>query len=769
MHDDPLPGANPRRASDVSSRDSGIASSRVALLLRAGLTLILATVAVPGFVHASTTASPADPLPGVETDRTTPADAVPIPRPPAPAESAADSIVASMVARVDEDSIYAFLEKLTGEAPVTFDWGSVTIVSRYTTGIGAEHAAEFLGRAFDSYGYDIEMQYLNFPFSLEPILVLPTGEMLWGGGRGRILRSTDGTSWERTREGIENYTDTVRDLDRVTGTRVVAVGNLGFIATSDDGGLEWMVRTSSATDHLRGVSVRSSGTGWTVGKNGVILRTTDGGVTWTDQVSGTTSTLLDVDALSDTEAVVTGVSGLVLRTTDGGSSWGPVVSGLVEKLRGVVFVGDSGWAVGDAGSLIHSTDRGATWIAQTGGTAFDLNGVSFVDATTGWVVGDFSTILYTTDAGSTWTPQSSPIPNVILKRVHAASENVVWISGLSAVLFRTTDGGANWEQREVTIPDGWANVVATLPGRDRPEEEVLLVGHYDSISDWPHPGELAPGADDNGSGIAAILESARHLSRARYERTVKLVCFTGEEIGLLGSEAYAARALAQGTPIVGVFNLDSVGWNDSFFRIFSNDDSEWLGSIAHTMAAAYAPDLTTYHWHCPTCTWSDHASFWAAGFDAIVGIQSWDPPPAQHHTIGDTLGLLDIPLIANVTRIAVSTVAAVAGVDTAATVVVPPAGDSPSTVRLHRPFPSPSSGTVRVAYDLPHATPVRLTVHDVAGRLVRGLVDGPQGPGRHTVRWDGRNGTGEAVASGVYFYRIEEGAFRQTQRVVLRR
>jgi hypothetical protein len=84
--------ARSRRASDVTSRDSLITSSRAALVLGAGLSLMSATGGVSGVVHASTIASPADPLPGVETDRTTPADAVPIPRPPAPAESVASGV-----------------------------------------------------------------------------------------------------------------------------------------------------------------------------------------------------------------------------------------------------------------------------------------------------------------------------------------------------------------------------------------------------------------------------------------------------------------------------------------------------------------------------------------------------------------------------------------------------------------------------------------------------------------------------------------------------
>ncbi|MBM3792412.1 MAG: M28 family peptidase, partial [Acidobacteria bacterium] len=81
------------------------------------------------------------------------------------------------------------------------------------------------------------------------------------------------------------------------------------------------------------------------------------------------------------------------------------------------------------------------------------------------------------------------------------------------------------------------NIVAVLPGRISPEYSVILCAHYDSASD--QAGTLAPGADDNASGVAALMEMARILSLVPLDFTVKFICFSAEEWGLLGSRHYA--------------------------------------------------------------------------------------------------------------------------------------------------------------------------------------------------------------------------------------
>ena len=94
----------------------------------------------------------------------------------------------------------------------------------------------------------------------------------------------------------------------------------------------------------------------------------------------------------------------------------------------------------------------------------------------------------------------------------------------------------------------------------------------------------------------------------------------------------------------------------------------------------------------------------------------------------------------------------------------------PARLALRGNYPNPFGPGTTIAYELPAAARVDLRIYDVAGRLVRTLVDGSTvGAGRHAVPWDGRNDDGEQLASGVYLYRLEVGGEIMTKRMVLMR
>ena len=98
------------------------------------------------------------------------------------------------------------------------------------------------------------------------------------------------------------------------------------------------------------------------------------------------------------------------------------------------------------------------------------------------------------------------------------------------------------------------NVIGVLPGSSQPSERVLLSAHYDSTDD------TCPGADDNATGVAALLESARVLASATFPRTLVVACWDEEEAGLIGSDAYAARAASQAEQILVAFVFEMIGY-----------------------------------------------------------------------------------------------------------------------------------------------------------------------------------------------------------------
>lgn len=100
------------------------------------------------------------------------------------------------------------------------------------------------------------------------------------------------------------------------------------------------------------------------------------------------------------------------------------------------------------------------------------------------------------------------------------------------------------------------NVIGVKPGVDRPDEHILISAHYD------HLGECA-GADDNGTGVAGVMEAARALGEANYARTIVLACWDEEEFGKGGSTSYAARARAANQQIEAHFVFEMLGYRDA--------------------------------------------------------------------------------------------------------------------------------------------------------------------------------------------------------------
>ncbi len=112
----------------------------------------------------------------------------------------------------------------------------------------------------------------------------------------------------------------------------------------------------------------------------------------------------------------------------------------------------------------------------------------------------------------------------------------------------------------VPKPTKMANVIATLPGKIYKDKVYIVSAHYDSrAGDALDSTGFAPGANDDGSGAAAVLELARVLSKYEFDFTIMFVLFAGEEQGLLGSRYLAKKLKDSGIVVLGVLNNDIIG------------------------------------------------------------------------------------------------------------------------------------------------------------------------------------------------------------------
>jgi hypothetical protein len=196
------------------------------------------------------------------------------------------------------------------------------------------------------------------------------------------------------------------------------------------------------------------------------------------------------------------------------------------------------------------------------------------------------------------------------------------------------------------------NVVAEKTGETYPDDIVIICAHYDSTSPSASRQTLAPGADDNASGTAAVLEAARILASYPLDFTVRFIAFSAEEWGLYGSRAYATAAGLAGERIVGVINLDMIAYADVMpedLQVIVNSASGWLADRFLDAAANYGV-LGATKTVDASFVYSDHAPFWDSGYPAMLAIEDDPLQNPYYHKTTDTLDKINLDFFTSATR-----------------------------------------------------------------------------------------------------------------------
>ncbi len=250
-------------------------------------------------------------------------------------------------------------------------------------------------------------------------------------------------------------------------------------------------------------------------------------------------------------------------------------------------------------------------------------------------------------------------------------------------IFRHSGRSVHYSERTGT------NLIGRKIGSEPQLAPLLVSAHYDTV-----PG--SPGADDNASGVAALLECAHVLATTRFKRTIEYVAFDMEEAqpegeGLVGSGAFV-REVASTAGYDGVYNLEMVGFTSGpgtqgvppgFNLLFPEahqhmDERGFVGDVLVVMsrdqgialsrgmaaeAARYVSDLDVVSIELdarmpipPDFLRSDHASFWAAEIPAVMVTDTANFRNPNYHKASDTADTLDYGFLRNVTRLVVATV-----------------------------------------------------------------------------------------------------------------
>ena len=227
---------------------------------------------------------------------------------------------------------------------------------------------------------------------------------------------------------------------------------------------------------------------------------------------------------------------------------------------------------------------------------------------------------------------------------------------------------------------GIKNIVAVLPPRANSSSKRIFIvtAHYDTAArrepNWNPLATTAPGANNNGTGVAAMLEIAYHLSRYEYDHELRFVALGGEELGFLGSRHYVRNAAANNTidgtvqareRIVCVFNLDMFGfnWKSDLVEVVGNNDSSWISRALIIANRWYDIGLKIRRTQDEFVDFSSHKSFWDHGYNAVTLTESSTPwrdsqnydANTFYHTAADTADKVNFRLVRKVTQLVLVT------------------------------------------------------------------------------------------------------------------
>ena len=352
------------------------------------------------------------------------------------------------------------------------------------------------------------------------------------------------------------------------------------------------------------------------------------------------------------------------------------------------------------------------------------------------------------------------------------------------------------------------NVIATFEGKTEPEKYYLLGAHLDASAsnetEWDSLWQTidAPGADDNATGVAAILEIARIISdpvnNFENDYTLKFVAFGSEEAGPaysgyhIGSKHYAQNAKANSHQILGMISLDLIGYNDNYnYQAIATDTSNLnFVSFAEKFFIAnsqFGIDLVMEGPPFFYGTWSDHLSFWSEGYPALLMLEHAPPwrdyPPFYQknpnlHTSNDTSGYLNMELVRKVTQLNLATFASLS-----ASLNLTDVKENDNLIAeeflLSQNYPNPFNPTTQISFTVQSYTHpsipsregkersdrgvlVTLKVYDILGNEVETLVDEQKQSGNYEVVFHGNT-----LASGIYFYTLRSGSYFKSKKMIL--
>lgn len=648
---------------------------------------------------------------------------------------------------------------LTADQLMSYDQSLADFISRYTFDARFVDAQEWSDSVFpllcgklSHQSYSITDNYYSLPFT-----ALKTDEEL-------IVQN--GSVYRKTTTGCEQYNtgmNVTNGYFSPDGNYTYICGFNGYVGwnTQPKDYSDWTVIQTGYAVNLNAIYTESNKI-WAVGDAGTLLYSPDRGSNWQkiDLGLSTISHLLDIGkfktgADGNYKYFISGKTGVVLNSdnginwtrliTPGGSGWFSSICGFYNPTSNCNEVMITGF-----GDVIITPDGGTTWRSATT-SSYEWKDSAY-NAGRLWVVGCTAWHAYVAvsdDYGNSWNNQLNANSKEAyrISLPSEATNNRAYICGLKCYM-KTDDGGISWQDME-SPKNTYQNCVFEISGTRSPDEFVIICAHEDSYSNVPYI--ACPGADDNGSGSAAVLALSKVMSKWNFDKTVRFVLFSGEEQGMKGSESYAEQCVAEGENIVAVLNMDMIGYNHqsvSDFIVWYYLTGSELSDFIISCNGVYSPGILLSQEEDPR---SDHHYFGSNGYQAVTFIE---PVPEDYpylHTQFDLPSALDPEYFLSGAQLMLATAMELAVPNGLRYIPEPAPPVHPADPYIYPNPLRPNAGTRDFFLIVNLQAGDRVTVCDLSGEQV--LQETAATP---SITW------APQVASGIYFYTIKtaHGVFK---------
>ena len=535
----------------------------------------------------------------------------------------------------------------------------------------------------------------------------------WLNAWGHILHTTNGGGTWSPQRATSGY---FGDLSFVNPLVGYVTDSNHFLRTTDSGATWDTVAVPAAYFQLGHSEFDTPDHGWLIGDGSTgsyLLETDDGGQTWTSHGRvpiGFTNAWVHVH---DCDHIWTGESaGMIWFSGDHGDTWNLQTPGTRADLQAVACVGSQkAWAAASGQSILITTDAGLHWTEQNIGVYIGPASMQFVSETHGWIF-SVRSVQRTTDGGVTWSSRDLDYTANAEPEFSFADSLVGWVAGLQDSIQHTTDGGDTWEKLPVCADSlhCYLNSVAAVSAT-----EAWMAGEQDP-SDSVRRAVLYHTTDGGGTWN----EVPTPTTSNRFSR----VFFSDPRHGwaLNDNTGVTVRTTDGGATWTLMPNpLPGYAWKIAFAdsmhgwaALSSQSVRTTDGGLSWETVPEINPNVRAFAFSGPN-------NGYVVGYNGVIqhfSAASWSAPHSAPTAVPQRLALTA--------------------------------------------YPNPFNPSTVIRFSLPKTERAKLTVYDVTGREVKVLEDGVLSAGDHGVTLEG-----SALASGVYFARLEAGKQTQMRKLML--